>query len=168
MTIATAAWRALGLRILVTSAIAAVGAFAACSAAEHASGPFADFARTRVTITGNSGSHTLTAWIADTPAHRTQGLMFVRTLAPDAAMIFFFESPRYVSMWMKNTYVSLDMLFIDDHGRITNIAHAARPLSLDLINSPVPVSAVLELTAGTARRLGLEAGDRVSYAQIRP
>jgi hypothetical protein len=155
------------LRFLA-AAVLALCAFAACSASDRTHDPFADYARARVTIQSSSGSHTLSAWIADTPARRAQGLMFVRTLAPDAGMIFFFENPRYVSMWMKNTYVALDMLFIDAQGRIVNIARDARPLSLDTINSAAPVSAVLEIAAGAAERLSLQAGDQVSYAQSRP
>jgi len=148
--------------------VLALCAFAACSASERPRDPFAEYARVRITIQSSSGSHTLSAWIADTPARRMQGLMFVRTLAPDAGMIFFFENPRYVSMWMKNTYVALDMLFIDAQGRIVNIARDARPLSLETINSAAPISAVLELAAGAAERMSVQAGDQVSYAQLRP
>jgi uncharacterized membrane protein (UPF0127 family) len=64
-------------------------------------------------------------------------------------------------MWMKNTYVALDMLFIDRRGRIVNVAEDTKPLSLETINSAAPVIAVLELPAGTARRLQLQTGDRV-------
>jgi uncharacterized membrane protein (UPF0127 family) len=166
--IARPAQRSSAFMSFAAATVLALCAFAACSASERARGPFADYARARVTIQSSSGSHTLSAWIADTPVRRTQGLMFVRTLAPDAGMIFFFENPRYVSMWMKNTYVALDMLFIDAQGRIVNIARDARPLSLDTINSAAPVSTVLELAAGAAERLSLQAGDQVSYAQLQP
>ena len=146
-------------------AVAVAVAVAACSAGEHASNAFADFARAHVTLTSSAGSHTITAWIADTPARRERGLMFVHVLPPEAGMIFFFETPRYVSMWMKNTFIALDLLFIDEGGRIVNIARDARPMSLDTIDSAAPVVAVLELPAGTAERLSLQAGDHVSYTQ---
>lgn len=114
-----------------------------------------------MTLESASGSHTVTAWVADTPPHREQGLMFVKALAPDSGMLFLFDEAQYVAMWMKNTYVALDMVFIDAAGRIDNIAADARPLSLDTLNSAGPVVAVLELPAGAARRLGLRPGDRV-------
>ena len=109
----------------------------------------------------SGGTHAITVWIADSPAHRAQGLMFVRTLAPDTGMLFLFPRSQYVSMWMKNTYVALDMLFVDRTGLIVNIAEDARPLTLDTINSAAPVLAVLELPAGTVKRFGLRPGDRL-------
>lgn len=87
--------------------------------------------------------------------------MFVKSLAPNSGMLFLFDEAQYVAMWMKNTYVALDMVFIDTAGYITNIAADARPLSLDTLNSAGPVIAVLELPAGAAQRFGLRPGDRV-------
>jgi uncharacterized membrane protein (UPF0127 family) len=116
-----------------------------------------------VTLENATGTHTVTAWIADTSARHAQGLMFVRSLAPNAGMLFVYPDAQYVSMWMKNTYVSLDMLFIDPAGHIVNTAENAQPLSLATIDSAAPVSAVLELPAGTVRRFDLHAGDRVRY-----
>jgi uncharacterized membrane protein (UPF0127 family) len=115
-------------------------------------------------LQGASGTHAISAWIADTAPRRMQGLMFVRALRPDDGMLFVYRQARYVSMWMKNTYVALDMLFIDRGGRIVNIVENARPLTLDTISSAAPVLAVLELPAGTVARYGLRAGDRVLYA----
>lgn len=137
---------------------------AACAANERAAEPLADFPRASVTLESASGTHAITAWIADTAPRRMQGLMFVRTLRPETGMLFIFPRAQYVSMWMKNTYVALDMLFIDGSGRIVNIAQNARPLTLDTINSAAPVVAVLELRAGTVKDYGLQAGDRVLYS----
>ena len=120
-----------------------------------------------MTLESASGSHTIAVWVADTPAHREQGLMFVKSLAPGSGMLFLFGEAQYVAMWMKNTYVALDMVFIDAAGRITNIAADTRPLSLETLNSAGPVIAVLELPAGAAQRFGLRPGDRASGPAFR-
>jgi hypothetical protein len=124
----------------------------------------ADFPRASARLESASGTHAIDVWVADNPPRRAQGLMFVRKLAPNTGMLFIFSEAQYVSMWMKNTYVALDMLFIDRAGRIVNIVENAHPLTLDTINSAAPVSAVLELPGGAAKRFGLQAGDRVQYA----
>jgi uncharacterized membrane protein (UPF0127 family) len=100
-------------------------------------------------------------WIADTSARQQQGLMFVRRMPPDRGMYFPQQRPRPMTMWMKNTYLPLDMVFVGEDGRVTGIAADTQPLSEALIESPGPVSAVLELNAGEARRRGIRAGDRV-------
>lgn len=105
--------------------------------------------------------HVLNVWVADTPARQAQGLMFVRELPADRGMIFVYDAPRMLGMWMKNTYIELDMLFIGADGRIAYIAERAQPHSLDTIAAPRPVQHVLELRGGEARRLQLRAGDRV-------
>jgi uncharacterized protein len=102
-------------------------------------------------------------WIADTPQRQTQGLMFVRDLPPDRGMVFLHDPPRLASMWMKNTYIELDMLFVA-RGRIVKIASRARPHSLETLSSEVPVSAVIELRGGEAGRRGLKVGQRVRIA----
>ncbi|TAN46963.1 MAG: DUF192 domain-containing protein, partial [Rhodospirillales bacterium] len=101
------------------------------------------------------------AEIAATPNARAKGLMFRRELAPDAGMLFDFFQPQPVTMWMKNTLIPLDMLFIMDDGRIANLAERTVPGSLTPIPADEPVRFVLELNGGTAARLGLKAGDRV-------
>jgi uncharacterized membrane protein (UPF0127 family) len=134
---------------------------AACRTDPGPEDPLHDFPTTRVTITSMSGSHVIKAWLANTPEHRARGLMFVQTMAADTGMLFVYSPENFVSMWMKNTYVALDMAFIDSSGRIVNVAENAKPLSLDTISSAAPVVAVLELPAGTARRLQLQPGDSV-------
>ena len=93
--------------------------------------------------------------------------MFRRTLAPDAGMLFDFEREQMVSMWMKNTYLSLDMLFVRADGIIHRIEASTEPLSERSISSGAPVRAVLELNAGTAARLGLRPGDRLIHPLFR-
>jgi uncharacterized membrane protein (UPF0127 family) len=102
-------------------------------------------------------------WLADTPARQSQGLMFVRSLPALRGMLFVHESPRPVGMWMKNTFIPLDMLFIDAKGRIQQIVENTTPHSLDVIRSNLPALAVLEIAGGEARRLGIKPGQRVSH-----
>jgi uncharacterized membrane protein (UPF0127 family) len=105
----------------------------------------------------------LTAEIADTDELRTRGLMFRHFLPEDKAMLFDYETPRPVAMWMKNTNISLDMLFIREDGTIAAIAQDTVPQSLDTISVQEPVKGVLELAAGTVKRLGLRVNDKVYH-----
>ncbi|POR43546.1 hypothetical protein CRT23_07890 [Methylobacterium sp. V23] len=99
-----------------------------------------------------------------TDAERSRGLMYRRTMAPDHGMLFDFEASAPVAMWMKNTYLPLDMLFIRADGTIAKIAADTEPLSTKVIPSNEAVLSVLELNAGTAARLRIHAGDRVEHA----
>lgn len=112
------------------------------------------------------GRFTFTAEIADTPDLRQRGLMFRHRVPEDRAMLFDWGRVEPVSMWMRNTYVSLDMIFIAADGRVVRIAEATEPLSETTISSGVPVAAVLEVAAGTARRIGLKPGDRVHHTMF--
>jgi uncharacterized membrane protein (UPF0127 family) len=105
----------------------------------------------------------LTAEIADTDELRTRGLMFRHFLPQDKAMLFDYQPPRPVAMWMKNTNISLDMLFIREDGTIAAIAQDTVPQSLDTISVQEPVRGVLELAAGTVKRLGLRVNDKVYH-----
>ncbi|MBC8338743.1 MAG: DUF192 domain-containing protein [Alphaproteobacteria bacterium] len=115
-------------------------------------------------VTGQGETYVFQIEVAETDRQRTQGLQYRKSLGPDAGMLFDFKTPQPVGMWMKNTYVPLDMLFIAPDGRILNIARDTTPLSLAGIASAGPAKAVLEVRAGTAVRLGLRAGDRVRHA----
>jgi len=103
-------------------------------------------------------------WTADNPRREEQGLMFIRDMDEHAGMLFAFPGNPQPTMWMKNTYISLDLLFIDARGRINYIAAHATPLSLDIIQSPNPSSAVLELKGGACDHLGIQVGDTVVYS----
>jgi uncharacterized membrane protein (UPF0127 family) len=116
-----------------------------------------------LTIEGAGGRHKFRVEIATSPAQLQQGLMFRQQLAPDAGMLFDFQHSGRVSMWMKNTLIPLDMLFIDADGRIINIAERTVPYSLDPVAAAAPARAVLELNGGTATRLGIRPGDRVLF-----
>ncbi len=102
-------------------------------------------------------------WTADRPSRQEQGLMFVRDIDDHAGMLFLFEPVRQISMWMKNTYLPLDLLFIDTAGRIDYIAARATPLSTAIISDPRPVAAVLELKGGIAENFGIKVGDTVLH-----
>jgi len=110
---------------------------------------------------GNCAHH-FTVEIADTPKSRELGLMFRKELAPTRGMLFVWPDSAPRAMWMKNTFIPLDMLFITKSGRIAYIAPMRQPHSLRSIHSQEPVNAVLELAGGTAARLMIRTGDRVS------
>jgi uncharacterized protein len=102
-------------------------------------------------------------WTADTPRREEQGLMFVHEMDEHAGMLFLFPDNKRVTMWMKNTYISLDLLFMNRLGKIDYIAARATPLSEDIIGPPGPEFAVLELNGGAAMRLGIRVGDFVLH-----
>jgi uncharacterized protein len=116
-----------------------------------------------LTIATGTDARLFTVEIADTDALRERGLMFRQRLPEDRGMLFDFGAPRPVSMWMKNTYISLDMLFIRADGSIAYIAENTVPKSLEVVGVSEPVLAVLELAAGSAKRLGLRSGDIVYH-----
>jgi uncharacterized membrane protein (UPF0127 family) len=115
-----------------------------------------------VEIASKSGVHVFSVDLATTDEERTRGLMFRRSLPESYGMLFDFKRDQDVSMWMKNTYVSLDMIFIRSDGRILRIAENTEPESERIIPSGGPVRAVLEVLAGTAKKFGIQAGDRVA------
>ncbi len=131
--------------------------------AAPASGGEMAFAASELWIESGGARHRFRVELAETPAQHARGLMFRTDLAPDAGMLFDYGAPRHVSMWMKNTLVPLDMLFIAADGEIVRIARWTTPLSLEPVPSPGPVAGVLELRGGTADRLGLRAGDRAVH-----
>jgi uncharacterized membrane protein (UPF0127 family) len=107
--------------------------------------------------------HTFQVWIAEDDARRARGLMFVRALGEQEGMLFIYGEEQPVSMWMKNTYISLDMLFVGADGRVERVVENTEPESLKTIESKAPVLAVVELKAGTAARLKIRPGARVIH-----
>jgi len=108
----------------------------------------------------------INAYLADTPAKRAQGLMHVTDLPENAGMLLVFSQPRQVSMWMKNTVISLDILFLNPSGKIVKIHKNAEPLSLASVPSHARVKWVLELNAGVAGKLNVRLGDRLVQGKI--
>lgn len=101
--------------------------------------------------------------LAVTPAQQSRGLMHRESMAENRGMLFLYEPQQHVIFWMKNTLLSLDMLFIDGDGRIVNIRERAEPLSTRRLPSEVPVRGVLELNAGQVEKHGIRIGDRVRH-----
>jgi uncharacterized membrane protein (UPF0127 family) len=116
------------------------------------------FPQTTLTISGSGASHQFTIWIANTEAREEQGLMFVRELPPERGMVFIGAEPKVWTMWMKNTYIPLDMLFVAVDGHVVKIAHAL-PHDETTISSDVAVNAVIELQAGISDKLHIKVGD---------
>jgi uncharacterized protein len=115
-----------------------------------------------------SGTHHFSVEVMRTPEELERGLMFRRYMPPDRGMLFDFKVEQPVMMWMKNTYLPLDMVFVSRNGLVASIARNAEPLSERIIPSGAPVYAVVELNAGTADRIGLKPGDRTVQALFKP
>ncbi len=124
------------------------------------------FGRGEVRIETAAGVRLFHVELAETPEQQARGLMFRRSLAPDAGMLFLFPEGERPTMWMANTWLPLDMLFIADDGRIVHLFPNAVPRSRLTISSPRPARMVLELNGGAARRLGIEPGDRLSWRRV--
>ena len=137
--------------------------FCAFAAAGPAAAQLETFPTGELTIVGAGGSHKFSIEIATTPSQMAQGLMFRHHLDANSGMLFDFHNPTVATMWMKNTLIPLDMLFVAADGHIVNIHERAVPGSLDTISARAPVRAVIELNGGTATRLGIKPGDRVVY-----
>jgi uncharacterized protein len=118
-------------------------------------------------IASKTGVHVFSVELAVTDDERSRGLMYRRSVPEFYGMLFDFKRDQEVAMWMKNTYVSLDMIFIQSDGRIRRIAENTETESEKIIPSGGPVRAVLEVAAGTARKLGIEPGDRVASPILR-
>ncbi|WP_172795253.1 DUF192 domain-containing protein [Polycladidibacter hongkongensis] len=117
-----------------------------------------------VRISGsNNKVHHFSAEVAKSPSERARGLMYRQQLAPNAGMLFVFEDAGPQTFWMKNTYLPLDLLFIDAQRRVHHIAANAVPFSEKIISSRGDVVAVLEINGGLAKKLGIRVGDRVDW-----
>jgi uncharacterized membrane protein (UPF0127 family) len=127
-----------------------------------AAGPVRAAGQQTLEIASRTGVHAFTVELADTDAEREKGLMFRKELPEGSGMLFDFHVEAPVGFWMQNTYIPLDMIFIRGDGRILRIAENTEPLSTKIIPSGGPVRAVLEVIGGTARKMGIAPGDRVS------
>jgi uncharacterized membrane protein (UPF0127 family) len=143
------------------SLLLALPACAAQPADDFQPAQLSAFSRGEVTIERRNGRDTFRVWLAVTPAEQQQGLMWIRRLPRDQGMLFLLEAPRPMDMWMKNTFVPLDMLFFDATGRITHIRQRTEPQSEQFIGSGGTVAGVLEILAGEAERRGIRIGDRM-------
>jgi uncharacterized membrane protein (UPF0127 family) len=117
----------------------------------------------RLEFVTESGPHAFRVELADTPEERAKGLMFRRSMPQDQGMLFDFGDNISIMMWMKNTYIPLDMVFITREGVVSKIVADTTPMSENVIAGGV-VSAVVELNAGVAKQIGLKPGDEVRHA----
>jgi uncharacterized membrane protein (UPF0127 family) len=142
---------------LVRGLLAAIFVFAACAGSTRA----ANFQP--LEIATRNGVQVFSVEMATTEQEKTTGLMYRKELADGKGMLFDFSPEQEVTMWMKNTYISLDMIFIRADGRILRIAENTEPLSTKIIPSGGLAKAVLEVPAGTAQKYGIRPGDRVAH-----
>ena len=125
------------------------------------------FEKSTLKITTSMGEHVFNVELAVTEKQQVQGLMFRQSMDINAGMLFYYETVRQIQMWMKNTYIPLDMIFIDSRGKVINIVERTIPHSLSIISSGVRARAVLERNSGTASRLGIKEGDKVLHSIFR-
>ena len=143
---------------------AALIVFAGISVAVELAGPsVAKMANETLVLVTSGGDREIALEVAETPEDMALGLMFRTELADGRGMLFPSPAPREASMWMRNTYISLDMVFIRADGVVHRIEAMTEPLSETIIASRGEVLAVLELAGGAAGRLGLKPGDRVRH-----
>ena len=116
-----------------------------------------------LTFVTAAGKHQITVEVAATDQERSTGLMFRKSLGDKEGMIFVYPDDELITMWMKNTYIPLDMIFVRADGTIQRIAQDTEPFSEQTISSGDKVRAVIEVKAGSAKRLGLKSGDKVEY-----
>ncbi len=128
----------------------------------------AELPRDVVLVEAGGSQYRFEVEVADAPDERAEGLMYRRSLADNAGMLFLYSRPQPVEFWMKNTPLSLDIVFVRQDGTIARIAENTVPMSEELIPSGEPVLAVLEVKAGTMRQLGIAPGDRVRNASYFP
>ena len=114
-------------------------------------------------IATKSGVHVFSVEMATTEEEKQNGLMWRKELPDGKGMLFDFSPEQQISMWMKNTYIPLDMIFIRADGRILRIAENTEPLSTKIISSGGLAKGVLEVIAGTAQKYGIQPGDRVAH-----
>jgi hypothetical protein len=122
------------------------------------------FTKDRLVVSADEHAcYLLDVYVASTDEQRKRGLMHVRELPDFTGMIFVYRQPRIYSMWMKNTYIPLDMVFIRGDGTVSSVSPGADPLTLDSVSAIEPVNYVLELNAGIAARLGIGNKSRIVF-----
>ena len=114
----------------------------------------------------DSGPHSFNIEIASTNGERALGLMYRGELPNNAGMLFLYDAPQPITMWMRNTILSLDMIFIGTDGKVHRIESRTEPFSTDIISSDGTVQGVLEVNAGTAAKIGLKTGDEVAFSGL--
>jgi uncharacterized membrane protein (UPF0127 family) len=158
-------------KILAARALLAAGLMIAASAAlaqGAAPEPLSAFPQSLLAIRTDAGKVVnFKIWEADSPKREEQGMMFIREMDEHTGMLFMFPENQRVRMWMKNTYVSLDLLFLNAQGKIDYIAARATPESEAIIGPPTPEYAVLELKGGACEQFGIKVGDKVLHKNFK-
>jgi len=154
------------MRALFASVLAALLLTFASGCALAAAGPQTGLPVETITIDTKAGPHSFKVEVAADDQSRETGLMFRKSMAPDAGMLFDFHTPQEVSFWMENTILPLDMLFVRADGTIARVKENAAPYSRENIPSGEPVQLVIELNAGRAQALGIGEGGRVHAPQL--
>ncbi|MFY8038977.1 MAG: DUF192 domain-containing protein [Bosea sp. (in: a-proteobacteria)] len=154
------------LAIVLRRMVLALGSIllVACLGSGHANAQTLE----NLTLVTASGRHDFQVEVMRTPDERAKGLMFRRFMPADRGMLFDFQRVEPVAMWMQNTYIPLDMIFIRADGSVARIAERAEPLSTRTIPSGEPVLSVLELNGGIAEKIGLKPGDKVEHGLFKP
>jgi uncharacterized membrane protein (UPF0127 family) len=119
-----------------------------------------------LTLVTATGEHPIKIEVARTTEQKALGLMFRKSVPQGTGMLFPYDTPQEITMWMRNTYVPLDMVFIRRDGTVHRVEERTEPLSERVISSGGPVTAVLELAAGEAQRFQIKPGDRIVHAQF--
>lgn len=152
-------------RVIAAIALALLWLAGASAAADEAGSQLDRiFLRSTLQIsTPDARLHKFDVWVADDDQRRARGLMFVTKMPEQQGMLFIYPQPQPVAMWMKNTHIALDMLFVRADGRIERVVENTEPMSTKTIESGGPVLAVIELNAGTAKRKNIRAGAWVMH-----
>lgn len=136
----------------------------ACASAQTTPAPLDFGPKEPLSITSQDGTHEFMVEIADTDELQARGMMYREDVAKNEGMLFEFDSPKVATIWMKNTAVFLDIIFVRENGEILKIEHYARPYTLRRSSSEAPVAAVLELRGGASKALGIAPGDTVNHS----
>jgi len=149
--------------VLISILIAA--SFALPAQAQTAKDDVVDFGKpVPLTIISETGPHTFSTEVADTLDKQARGMMYREKMDPDSGMLFTFKEPKIATIWMKNTSISLDILFVRSNGKILKIEHSHKPYTLRSASSEASVAAVVELAGGRSKELGIRPGDLVKHS----
>jgi hypothetical protein len=155
-------------RLLLTATVALGCSSVWAQAPEPKPEPLSAFPQSLLAIkTGSGKVVNFKIWLADSQRREEQGLMFIHALDAHAGMLFMFPGDKPVTMWMRNTYIPLDLLFLDAHGKIDYIAADAAPMSDTIIGPPTLEFAVLELKGGACETFGVKVGDVVLHKNFK-
>jgi hypothetical protein len=156
------------MKSLIVLAVLALGACSPQPAVPQGTMPELDgtFEFAQLEIVNDAGEHLMfDVYLAKTNEQRSRGLMFVRNMPERTGMLFIYDQDDVLSMWMKNTFIPLDMAFVRSDGSVSSIIQDTVPLTLKSQASREPVRYVLELNAGTARQLGISPKSRLLWEQ---